>query len=387
MATIDLKFNTNAGQTTSDMKGLGTSITAVGSAATAAFKAGAIALGAFTAAGIVAIAAFRGQELSEIRLQAATENSGLSWDDNKEKLLAYSSSLQDISRVGDETSNDLQAFFLTATGSIELAQKATKATITESERLGKSLETIRDQIGNALGGQSSRIARQNKALQGMNKEFFTSGKFLEVINRGSEEFLKRGRALDPVGNIMGRIGDAMEPIGEILLNVLNPAFEELEGLIKAATGEIDGSEGLEQGIRSATVGMLEFGLAGLTALQPVSNLVFTIADGLNKISNFQNRIGAGTLAFSRAKQGGATDAEAVVARDAAEAEVTSAGVRREEALEAGQNATANAIETLNTILSRMQTTIERGDSNVAKIAVTAQKGELNQKSNSQGSGL
>ena len=358
MANIKLTFDTNAKSATLDMKSLKSSIGAVGGVAKQAFKTVAYGLAGITTASVIALKAFQGQAESEVRLQSATENLGLSYEKNKKKLLDFSNEMQDISKIGDEASNDLTAFFITATGSIEMAMKASRATIAESARTGKSIDTVREQIANAFGGQTSRIERQNQALRGLTKEQWANGEALDVMFKGGEKFLASMRRLDPISNIMGRIGDAMEPIGGALLTVLTPAFDQLEGKIKDVTGELsDNPDSLVSGIQEATKGIASFGVAGLTVLQPMASIVFAIADGLNKIATY----GIGATKKLQELTGGASDyipffsAQGALANQVqgSSAEIFAQGGQREEALQGGNDAIASALEKLTAVTAQI----------------------------------
>ena len=180
--------------------------------------AGAALTGVGIAGGLMAksfIDAARQQELAERTLGAVIDQSGESWDAQREKVLAATAALQQKTNFGDEEQLAILAKMIPILGSTEAALAALPAVLDTASASGKSVSTVAETLSKALAGATDTSA--TLGIQ-FDKDTGFAERLAEVMGRvgGAAE-----ANADPMIQLGNTLGDFRETMGKALLPIVD----------------------------------------------------------------------------------------------------------------------------------------------------------------------
>ena len=268
---INVKANTDKAK--SGLKGIGESLTKVSRAAGIA----ASAVGAF---GVVAIKSFvtasMEQERALATLGQSIENTGVSFDTVKDKILGTTAALQDKTNFGDEQQIRTLTVLTTILGDVDAAMLALPAVMDAASASGLGMESVAKTMGKALAGQVHQAESVGVTFD--KTEGFTErlakvlGKVGGVAEANADPFVQ-------LGNDMG---DLKETIGKALIPVLLPLVETLRDFAKRL-----------QEMNPEFVKLIAMVLAGVTAFGLIGGPILLLISMLPALMGGLGMIAAG----------------------------------------------------------------------------------------------
>lgn len=206
-----------------------------------------------TALAGVSIKVFDTQIKAETRVAKARENAGARMLLTQEQILQMASKLQDKSLYGDEEVLDkVSARLLTFKNiNADVFEKTQVLIADYAAQTGSDLSSATEMIGKSINNPIRGLAllqRQGIVFtdkqKAMVEGFMAVGKtaeaqeiiFQQLNNtyKGTAEAMRKV-GLGPFNALMAKLkGDLLEPIGALLLEVLNPAFGKLEKVVDKA---------------------------------------------------------------------------------------------------------------------------------------------------------
>ena len=201
------------------------------------------------------------QELAEKRLADAMKAQGIFTEKAFQANLKYASSLQKITKFGDETIIETQQLLTTFGLQGEKLDETTEATLNLAAALGIDLKAAGILLGKAFAGETGSLSRYGIIIDA---NIPKSEKFAEVLKQLKERF--SGVATGEVDTMLGKmkqfsneVGDLKEKIGEELF----PVFDFWIDKLKAITGFLDKLASVERKHAKVSQTTMQDRLAGL----------------------------------------------------------------------------------------------------------------------------
>ena len=183
--------------------------------------------------------AYAEQESAEARLAVAIRSTGREAEINQKALQDMASSLQQVTRFGDEATISAMAM-LQQLGNLdeEGLKKVTPAMLDFAEAQGVSLQTAAQLIGKTLGSTTNALTRYGVMLdatapaseklaaitQGLNDKFGGTAEAVGATTQGK------------IAQYKNAIGDLQEVGGKMIARFLTPAIESLTTFATALSG-------------------------------------------------------------------------------------------------------------------------------------------------------
>ena len=201
------------------------------------------------------------QEDAINKLNAALAKNGNFTQQASQELQSFASQLQLVSRVGDESVLSQLAFAQSLGATVEQSKRIVTAAADLSEALGISFESAVRNVTKTLGGLKGELGEAIPELGALTKEQLQAGAAIDVV---ANKF--RGAAAASVGTFAGQVnqlqknyGDLNESIGFFITK--SPIFTEVLKSVNSAILSINKSVSGGDGIKSATLAVLDFGEA------------------------------------------------------------------------------------------------------------------------------
>jgi len=170
------------------------------------------------------------QEEAENRLRSALEIAGDFSEQEFQGFKDFASSLQEVSRVGDEVTLGNLALAKNLGATNEQAKELVKAAVNLSEALGIDVSSATQLVGRTLQGEASVLKRYGLDLSNLSKEALKTGAAFEAINEKfggiAEKNLRSFSA--QFTQFQNAIGDAYEQIGLPINETLIPFIRQLK---------------------------------------------------------------------------------------------------------------------------------------------------------------
>ena len=240
---------------------------------------GNIIAGAFSVAAIKRfIDASNKQEEAVNNLNRALRNSGETYEGASSELQAYASSLQKVTKFGDEAILQAQSMLISMTGTTNGIKPVTRAMLDLAEVHGKTAEEMARLIGQAINGQES-LATYGISLKGIEGAGNRAAKIVELVGEkmggaaeaGAKTF--QGRA-EQIANAWGDTEEIIGQFAKTLLADLMPAIEVVIPLLgKGFTTVVEGIKIAFAGIFTAIAG-IGAGVEALLNMLGISNSKF-----------------------------------------------------------------------------------------------------------------
>tara|TARA_Y100001938_G_scaffold39922_1_gene55273 strand:- start:320 stop:1915 length:1596 start_codon:yes stop_codon:yes gene_type:complete len=165
------------------------------------------------------------QEIGVQLLDNALQKINMSYEAQEEHLEATFASIQKLTNFGDDEQRDVLQRLITATGDYELALQALPLVLDVAAKRSQDTSSIVDALGRAFNGQIGGLTRYAIKVE----EGADAMDILESITRdygGAAEAAK-----SPLTDLNNLLGDLREAIGDQLLPVMTPLFEDLSGTV------------------------------------------------------------------------------------------------------------------------------------------------------------
>ena len=255
------------------------------------------------------------QQKAEATLGAIVDQTGASWEKQRESILAATAALQQKTAVGDEKQLAALARMIPILGSVDKAMAALPVVIDAAAASGRDIETVATTLTRALGGQAN--VAESVGIT-----------FDELAGFGERVEITLGKiggaaaaAATPFDILKSNIGDLAEVIGESLLPGTEPLAEDLNDIVLGITAWIKENPGLSQGIAavstvvvplSLVVGTLALGIAAVTTVIGPVMIALGVLAGLTGIGLLVAAIVAFNVAWNENWGGIQEKTEAVV---------------------------------------------------------------------------
>lgn len=182
--------------------------------------------------GTNAAKAFTVQQDAVEGVRSALRNAGAEIDANTESLKAFASSLQGITKYGDEGTLAAMAQGLNLKVQVQDLQAATKAAMVLAQKYTGDLNTAMMLVGRASQGQTSMLTRYGIVLD---ETMTAEEKYHAILKMGEDEF---GLVTDAAKTASGQVtqfgnnfGDSMEIIGESVMTGALPVVGVLNDIV------------------------------------------------------------------------------------------------------------------------------------------------------------
>ncbi len=268
-------------------------------------------LGFATVAGIAAFfkssaEAAMAEEEALRRLSFAVDATGGSFDQSRERILAFGREQQQVTQFSDDQTYEVMGRLVRVTGDVGQAMQATRLVFGLASASGKDFNTVLDLLGPILQGDSTR-------LRGLKNEF---GSFIgnattaqEVVDNLSKRFLGAAESQSgyqrELSSLRNRLDDFKETVGAGVL----PAFKLfLEGVLKGAEFfEILG------------VVISNFAARAVNRLQGLGEVIGAIFTGnISKVPEISEQMLQRAVAIEEASAAQATEVERKYSKERAE---------------------------------------------------------------------
>lgn len=179
------------------------------------------------------------QEDAELALESALRQAGDFSERDFQGLKDLASSLQEVSREGDETILGGIALAKSFGATNEQAGQAAEAALNLSAALGKDFSMTMEQVGKTLSGSAGRIGLLVPAIGDLTQEELKAGKAFEIVNKQFGGLAQRNISsfngvLAQTSNLWGDLLEAAgAPLNEAILPALRQLKSELSGLFPA----------------------------------------------------------------------------------------------------------------------------------------------------------
>ena len=238
------------------------------------------------------------QEESDRSLALAIGAAGESAEEWLPVLKASASSLQTLTGVGDETTQQLSTLLLNFGVAIEKIPSATEATLDFAEAAGINAEEASRRLGRSLSGSIDDVAKFAPEVRNLTKEQLANGEAIDLIG---EKFKGFSSELRSSGSLIrgaeGAFGDLREEFGQSIIE-----SEAFRSAIVAVTEFLVELQGQADGMNLGQT-IVVWAAAGIDFVEVVLSMV-------ESMESFSAEVDRGIASFFRLLPGAELTAKA-----------------------------------------------------------------------------
>lgn len=215
------EFSKGLEKVAADLKSMGTKVSAFG-----------LAVGAGLG---FAVKAAGESEAATAQLTVALRNQGRFSDEARDKILSYSSALQDQTGYSDEAITTVQSSLIAYGLQGDALQKVTRTVLDLSRAQGVDLQSSALLLGRAFTGETSMLSRYGITIDQNIPKSQKFAEALRLINSmyGGSAAEYRKTFLGQLTTLKEKFGDLAEKVGGVLIPVLSRVTTLIEGMVNA----------------------------------------------------------------------------------------------------------------------------------------------------------
>jgi hypothetical protein len=224
-----------------------------------------------TAGGIVAffVNAVRSAEAhseSLRRLKGNLEAVGVSFDQNKAQIIAWSEAIQASTRFDNDVALATLERFIKVTGNLSQAQRASSLAMDISVQTGKNLGEVESLLVNLINKNTRGVMEANREFGALTGHATSAQQAIDNLARATEGAAVQERSLTKdVGQAKAGFGDLSREVGESLLPTVSFVTHAFLSLVKTVqslgsmlggvfAAMLDGFKGMSAAIMAASTG-------------------------------------------------------------------------------------------------------------------------------------